>query len=376
MTSNIFEEMDYREGFAGGCYRNGTAICVAKPEEYCDEETFVPAHFLRSNSGHPLRYCAGDLADVVIGRCVSSGGIKGQCSNLQSRCTNTRTKDAEEEDQTNITSSFIEYDPTCTITQDLQQTQNNNNNTDNNGSSTATSLSYVTYGKCGDRCVWSPTDCIDEEIYIPNDNNCTADKVQIGACFAGHAFCAVDPSSCTQPNRPIEPFWTHQEVKVKIGANCFLSSVPVPVPVPVQSPTTSTTTVGTVGSNIDENATATATIMTIAPNSAFGDEENLTSGNNTNNRLNTGALVTIVTVVAIVVGVAIGIIGTVRFSNKRKKDDNNTWTVDERNKQHPTTLPIEDIEIMSSTNHNNNNNNPMDNVDANSDLSEENDIVK
>jgi len=365
MTSNVFEEMDYREGFAGGCYLNGTAICVAKPEKYCDDETFVPAHYLRSNSGHPLRYCAGRLEDVIIGRC---GGINGKCSNLQSRCNsdnnssngknegiigNNSTSTEEEEDQNS--SSFIEYDPTCTITQDLSSTSSS--------FTSLTSLSYVTYGKCGDRCVWSSDDCINDEIYIPNGNNteCTADKVQIGACFGGHAFCAVDSSSCTQPNRPDEPYWTHQEVQEKIGANCFLSSLPVPTPAPVvsapapaQSPSTVT------------NTTTTTT------NTAFGGEENLLSSsgnnNNNNNGLNTGALVAIVTVIAIVVGIAIGVIGTVRFSSKRKNSNNSNNNTE----QPPPTIPIEDIEIMSSPNNHNNNNNTMDDVDAHSELSEDN----
>ena len=318
--------MELRQGFAGGCHVNGTGICVTKPETYCDTNTFWPAHYLRT-PGNPLRYCtySGIIENVIIGRCSSVGknGNGGKCSNLQSRCLNGTTNE-EEEDQSSL---FIEYDPTCTITQDL--------------SSSLTSTSYVTYGKCDDRCVWSSEDCMKEEIYIPNDQSCTADKVQIGACFAGHAYCAVDAASCTTTqtnlNLPEEPFWTHQEVKAKLGVNCFLASLPTP---PTESP---------------PPPPPTESPMLAVPTSGFAvfDEDGnpiLVSSSNKNGGgggLQTGALVAIVAVVAVVIGAVIGV-GTVRLRNKRKDQhaNNNAWKVNST-KQH--TLPIEDIEMLTSS---------------------------
>ena len=292
--SNTFEEMEFRQGFAGGCYVNGTETCVAQPEDYCDEGTFVSAHYVRSNSGHPLRYCAGDLEDVAIGRC----GDSGKCSNLQSRC----------EDE----SSFVAFDPTCTTTQDLSSSSSSSN--DNNG------MMFVTYGKCGDRCVWSSEDCLEGEAYILNDPECTAEKVQIGACFAGHAFCAVGQKSCTQPNLPDEPFWTHQEVLQKIGANCFLSSLPRPPSIsPVAAPS----------SNVDINPNNNNNNNNVA---ATLDENGILNSNS-----NSGlALVAIVAVVAIVVGILIGV-STVYC--KRKDEEKEAWRIDKQ-----PTLPVEDLE--------------------------------
>jgi len=268
---STYEELELRVGYAGGCYVKGTATCVVQPEDYCDEGTFVPAHYTRSNSGHPLRYCAGDIEDVVIGRC----GDSGKCSNLQSRC----------EDQ----SSFTVLDPTCTTTQDLSNEYG----------------TFVTYGKCGDRCVWSSDDCLEGEAYIRDNPECTADKVQIGACFAGNAFCAVGQKSCTQPGLPDEPFWTHQEVQETVGANCFLSRLPGP---PTASPVAAPPTVGTRQNNI-----VTAS---------------LNEGG-----FQTGTLVAIVAVVAVAVGIVIGM-----SSVYCKRTDEEAWKVE---KQH--TLPVEDL---------------------------------
>jgi len=297
---STFEEMEFRQGFAGGCYVNGTETCVAQPEDYCDEGSFVSAHYVRSNSGHPLRYCAGDLEDVAIGRC----GDSGKCSNLQSRC----------EDE----SSFVAFDPTCTTTQDLSFLSNNNG------------MLFVTYGKCGDRCVWSSEDCLEGEAYTLNDPECTSEKVQIGACFAGHAFCAVGQKSCTQPNLPDEPFWTHQEVQQKIGANCFLSSLPGP---PTSRPTWAPRTVSP--------AAAPSSYVDINPNNnsnvaASTLDENGILNSNSNSGLRTGTLVAIVAVVAVVFGIAIGV-GTVNC--KRKDEEKEAWRIDKQ-----PTLPVEDLE--------------------------------
>jgi len=198
-TVSSFEAMDYREGFAGGCYTQGQPICVYRDEPHCDEGTWATAHYLRANSGHPLRGCAGSLEDVVIGRC----GDSGRCANLPERCENE--------------TSFVERDLTCTVSLDL------------------TDYSPVIYGRCGDdRCVWSlASDCLDAGVsesssYAKSSPECTSDVVEIGACWAGHAWCAASAESCNAPGEPYEPFYTHNETQEKIGVNCFLSLVPAP----------------------------------------------------------------------------------------------------------------------------------------------------
>jgi hypothetical protein len=325
---STFERLEFRDGFAGGCNVNGILTCVAQPQDYCDEGTYVPAHFLRANTGHPLRYCAGDLESVIIGRCG------GKCTNLQSRCVDNDANDGgnggkvqcEDDDCNQVNSDnngrsllpFIEYDPTCTTTQDLLNDE------------------YVTYGKCGDRCVWSKEDCLEGEVYIQNDDKCTADKVQIGACFAGHAYCSVSKASCTQINLPDEPYMTHQEVKEKIGANCYLSSLPAP---PTESPPPPPPT---------ESPVMTA--PTVGGYAVFDEDGNpiLVSSSNKNGGggLQMGALVAIVAIVAVLIGAVIGV-GAVRLSKKRKDQHakDNAWKVDST-KRH--TLPMEDIEMSTN----------------------------
>jgi len=297
-----FESLEFRGGFAGGCYVNGTSTCVAEPEEYCDEGTFVMASYVRANKGHPLRYCAGELENVVIGRC----GDTGECSNTPYGCEDEFTWDG--------------YDETCTVTTDLAKTE----------------LTYVTYGKCDDRCVWSPNDCIEGEEYIRKSPECTADKVQIGACFDGHAFCAVSFESCTQSGRQDEPFYTHQEVQDKIGANCFLSSLPSPPTTapPSRSPWTRSPAAAPTPSAFGPADTSTSPPKTDNSEGIFGSAWKISSG-----LFQSGGFVAIVAVVAVILGIIIGV-SAVYCS--RRNDNDDSWKAD---KEHP---PVP-TEIIDST---------------------------
>ena len=143
MTPLTREILDYRKGFADGCYVNGEKTCVAQPKDYCNEGSFGSSHYVRANGGHPLRYCAGRLQDVVIGRC----GDSSKCSNSMERC-----KDP---------SSFAALDPSCTVVLDLSDD----------------GAAPVTYGKCGDRCVWSSEDCLPGKAYLCDDPACMTDRV-------------------------------------------------------------------------------------------------------------------------------------------------------------------------------------------------------
>jgi hypothetical protein len=344
---STFKNLEFREGYAGGCIVNGKLTCVAQPQDNCDEGTYVPAHYIRANTGHPLRYCAGDLESVIIGRCGS-----GKCTNLQSRCVDNDANNGANDGGNNVVKAecvdddcngasdnggrsllqFIEYDPTCTITQDLK------------------TYEYVTYGKCGNRCVWSKEDCLEGEEYIVNDDTCTADKVQLGACFGGHAYCSVSQASCTQPGRNDEPYMTHQEVQEKIGANCFLSSLPAP-PTPAPPPSTPTESpVMTSGFAVFDEDGNTILVSSSSNNNNGGD-----------GGLQMGALVAIVAVVAVLVGAVIGVV-SVRLSSKRKEQiaKDNAWKLD-KTKKH--TLPIMDFEMSTSQG--------MDDVCAESELSVE-----
>ena len=290
MTST-FEQLEFRPGFAGGCYVNGVDACVTGPGDHCDEGTYVTPHYLRSNHGHPLRYCAGDLADVMIGRCADSG----ECSNLASTCEDS--------------SSFVALDENCTVTQDLSAGED--------------VYKYVTYGRCGDRCVWSPENCREGEDYTPFDPDCKADKVQIGACFAGHAFCAIGAESCTQPGLMDEPYWEHEKVQELINANCYLSFLPLPARAPVEAPPTPVP--------VDPLP------LPLTSSSSSNDEMDSSIGYR-NGMLQTGGMVAVVAVVAVFLGILIGV------STVYCKRNDEEWRVDNAKDKEPS-LPTETIEI-------------------------------
>jgi len=54
------------------------------------------------------------------------------------------------------------------------------------------------FGRCGDRCAWSPDDCVDYNWVFPSEG-CTSDKVETGACEKdGLIFCSVSPDACDE----------------------------------------------------------------------------------------------------------------------------------------------------------------------------------
>ena len=288
-----YEALDYREGYAGGCYINAEATCVAQPEDYCDEGTFVSAHYLRANSGHPLRYCNGELENVVIGRC----GDSGKCSNLIDRCEDG--------------SSFTAFDSTCTIILDLSTDK----------------PTPVTYGKCGNRCVWSSENCLDGEEYIRNDPSCTADKVEIGACFAGHAYCAPSEKSCADKFTN-EPYWDHQTVQTKVKADCFLSKLPAP-PTPYKAPTPRVIVHGEGSVLVDIN------VSDIEVPVNYG-----TVGSSGNNGLDQTVLVIIVAISAVLAGIILGVSAV-----HCKRKDKDAWRVKEHSTTQDTSEDLQDLEM-------------------------------
>jgi hypothetical protein len=200
-----------RTVYAGTCKQNDKLVCgVVEKQDFCDDGSWQPPHVV-ADSGHPNRICAYYPDTMVIGRC----GSDGPCSNLASRCTDP--------------DSFILRDPNCRITKDY-----------GDESSSKFGGKYTTYGKCGDRCVWSPGDCLDGEEYINDDIDCTADKVKLGACLDGFGYCTVSRKTCTNVDGiTVEPYYTHDEFKTKFDTNCYLADLPeTPAPAVPTPPST------------------------------------------------------------------------------------------------------------------------------------------
>jgi len=156
-----------------------------------------------------------------MGRCRDTG----RCTNAASNCHNE--------------SDFV-HDVSCTVSQDLFAAKGGTANT-----------IPVTYGSCDDgRCVWSALDCDSVDAYINNDPTCTADQIEIGACYKdGSLTCAVSLETCLQqypqqlPSTELSNtteminattaiedaytaplYWSHQDVQERAGIRCVLAS--------------------------------------------------------------------------------------------------------------------------------------------------------
>lgn len=236
--------VNQRTVYAGICKRDGKLVCgIVEPQEFCDENSWVPPHVV-ADMGHPNRICAYYPDTMVIGRC----GEGGPCSNMAERCDDP--------------SSFLPMDPDCRITKDY-----------------GPSGKYTTYGKCGDRCVWSPSDCSEEEVYVRDDPSCTADKVKLGACLDGFGYCTVSQDTCANlDGKTIEPYYNHSSFLEKFDTNCYLADLPkTPAPVaPSRAPTmiptalpTSSPTLGTSSPMVQKARLSDGDILGIAIGSAL-----------------------------------------------------------------------------------------------------------
>ena len=211
-----------RTVYAGTCKQDGTLVCgVVEEQGFCDESSWVPP-FVVADMGHPNRICAYYPDTMVIGRCDGNNDGGGFCSNLASRCTDPE--------------SFVPRDPDCRITMDYKK--GGNKKGDEQQQHQHQQYKPTTYGRCGtDRCVWSPEDCGEGEPYTSNDQDCTADKVKLGACLDGFGYCTVSPKVCGT----VEPYYTHNEFLEKFDTNCYLADLPRVESVVLAQPTATTT---------------------------------------------------------------------------------------------------------------------------------------
>jgi len=246
----------------GICYKDSELLCgVVEQQDYCDEGTWVPP-FIIAVSGHPQRTCAYYPYKVKIGRCGSKDdGSPGMCSNLASRCDDP--------------SSFVSRDPTCSITHDGSYTGDEAEQelkiSSYWGNERYPFSQWTTYGSCNDRCVWSPDDCVEGEVYNNNNLACTANKVSIGACFSGYAYCVVSKDNCRTLEGRVEPYLSHQEVLDKFDANCYLADlgrvVSPATPTPTSSPVVTQNLVSSPTINPTGNPTGTTPIVSASSDS-------------------------------------------------------------------------------------------------------------
>ena len=240
--------------------------------------------------GHPNRICAYYPDTMVIGRC----GEGGPCSNMAERCEDP--------------ASFLPMDSECRITKDY-----------------GPSGKYTTYGKCGDRCVWSPSDCLEGEAYIRDDPSCTADKVKLGACLDGYGYCTVSANTCANlDGTTVEPYYTHSAFLEKFDTNCYLADLPkTPAPIapsaaPVLAPIAAPSMVQTM-------------LPTHSPTSGVSAQNVKKSG------LSDGDILGVAIGTALVVGISVGFVASRIFFNRRAGAKGDTEDVRE---SPPQTIKI------------------------------------
>merc|ERR1712176_82928 len=79
------------------------------------------------------------------------------------------------------------------------------------------------FGRCGDRCSWSPDDCAfglngREKWTFPSEE-CTCEKVRVGGCQKdGNIFCAVSEDACDDLSEWLSPL----DVTKSFNVECFL----------------------------------------------------------------------------------------------------------------------------------------------------------
>jgi len=297
---------ELRTVYAGICRRNGELVCgiTEEPQDgYCDEGTWVPPHVV-ADMGYEYRTCAYYPRLQLIGRC----GIEGPCSNLAERCDDP--------------SSFINRDPNCSITHDSRPNDENRvASWDSYFNSHETPFSgFTTYGRCDDRCVWSPKDCQAGEVYVRDDPKCTADKVFLGACLDGFGYCTVSNSTCTNLDGVTkEPYKSHDEILEDLGINCVLGSLP---PIRSKNPPTAVA------------PTQTPTRMVTTVPGTVDDGTALTQG----------TIIGIAIAVAVVGGILIGF-GTMYYKKKEIKAEQERKSRAARRRRRKKQNPVVDVDL-------------------------------
>ena len=160
----MIEQKSVRSGF---CSSSSRLFCALEETKCSESDSIIDDSFVFSSSreiettpdahgGYCRRYDA--FKDLRFGRCID-----GLCGPNAESCGNNNMLG---EDDTN----------TCTIESTL-------------------------YGKCDDRCSWSPNECQSGELWSFPVDDCTCEKVLVGACVTSigthtSVTCAVSPDGC------------------------------------------------------------------------------------------------------------------------------------------------------------------------------------
>lgn len=192
-----------RKSVRGGyCNWPDTKGCALTKLE-CDD----PSNFLSSRQMQdgPVRAHGGScrwqnsVKNTILGKCIDDGGTQTQCASEIEACPS----------ENRVNAGWIAVQE-CTV-------------------------ETTRFGRCDyGTCTWSHEHCHEDNTWAAFDENCTCDKVQVGACSRQlveggekEVFCAVSNDGCDEKQSWIFP----QEVKEAAGFDCFLCREETAVPV-------------------------------------------------------------------------------------------------------------------------------------------------
>jgi hypothetical protein len=90
----------------------------------------------------------------------------------------------------------------------------------------ACTIETTKFGKCGDRCSWSPQDCNANEEWTFPVSECTCDKVRVGGCVkSGFTYCSVSNLACDSASIWFGP----TAVTAETGNECYVCRQSTPI---------------------------------------------------------------------------------------------------------------------------------------------------
>ena len=173
---------------AGYCSYPDAYCALEETECLSGTDTFSSSRHMQSAAGAHGGSCLLQEAvkEFVLGKC----GEDGPCSPNAASC-----------DSSSALSSYVKdtiHNATC----DIGSTK---------------------FGKCGDRCSWSPQDCDEGEQWTFPENECTCDMVRVGGCVKdGFTYCSVSNLACDDASVWFGP----TAVTAETGNLCYVCRQP------------------------------------------------------------------------------------------------------------------------------------------------------
>lgn len=169
-------------------------VCALEEPSCVEDVDFLSSREMEGGASGHGGDCANQskLRKINVGRCVG-----GPCAPNVESCGSSN--------------DFIPNDVACTVGNTI-------------------------YGKCGERCSWSPNDCLSGEFWKFPADDCSCDQVQVGACKLNYSnfesyTCAVSALGCDDSSVWVNPL----DLPIQSNIECFLCRQVTLAPDPAES---------------------------------------------------------------------------------------------------------------------------------------------